>query len=107
MESSSDSPDPGFRIPRKVNVEYLEADKSKIKDQITDAEISEEYDKDPKIYARDKEEAEQEEKQEKEDREKADKEEVAKAAAEKKGGTDAKKNDVKPETKPENKGGQA
>ena len=104
VEASPDSPEPGFRVPRRVNVEYLEADEGMLIDQITDAEVSEEYNKDPSLYAHEKEDAEREEKQEKEAREKEDKEEAAaKAAAEKKSGSDAKKIESQPAVKPEAK----
>ena len=70
VEATADSPQPGFRVPRRVSIDYLEMDEDKIRDEITDAEIKQEYDKDPKIYARDKEEFDKEEKQEKEARDK-------------------------------------
>jgi hypothetical protein len=102
VEPTPDSADPGFRSPRKVNVEYLEADAKRFLDQITDADISQEYDSDPKIYARNKEEFENEEKQERDAREKEDKEEAAaKAGAEKKNGTDSTKSAAKPDAKPD------
>ena len=73
VEASVDSPQPGFRVPRRVSVDYLEMDEDKTRDEITDAEIKQEYEKDPKIYARDKEEFEKEEKQEKDARDKEEK----------------------------------
>lgn len=72
-EASPDSAQPGFRVPRRVSVDYLEMDEDKIRDGITDAEIQQEYEKDPKVYARDKEEFEKEEKQDKEARAKEEK----------------------------------
>ena len=44
-------------------IEYLESD-PELQGKVTDAEIKQEYEKDPKIYARDKEEFEKEEKEE-------------------------------------------
>ena len=76
-ESSPYSPQPGFRVPRKVKIEYLDADPENYESQITEAEITKEYDKDPKKYARDKEDFE---KQEKEDRDAREKEDKAAAA---------------------------
>src|SRR5208282_989658 len=33
------SPDPGFHVPRKVNIEYLQADEEKYRSAVTEAEI--------------------------------------------------------------------
>ena len=63
------SPDPGFHVPRKVNLQYLQADEEKYRSMVTEAEITERYEKDPKRYDRDKEEFEKEEKEEKAERE--------------------------------------
>ena len=83
-EPSPDSSKPGFSVPRKVNIEYLEADPEKYESLVTEAEITKEYEKDPKKYARDKEDFEKQEKEEKDARDKEEKEDAAKAAAEKK-----------------------
>ena len=63
------SPDPGFHVPRKVNIEYLQADEEKYRSAVTEAEITQRYEKDPRRYARDKEDFEKEEKEEKAERE--------------------------------------
>jgi len=76
------SPNPGFHVPRKVNLQYLQADEEKYEPKVTEDEITERYKKDPQSYAREKEEFENLEKQEKADREKE--EAAIKAAAEKK-----------------------
>ena len=89
-ESSPDSPTPGFKVPRKVNAEYLQADPSKYEDRVTEEEITQEYEKDPKKYARDLEQYEKDEKRDREDRAKDEKKE-----AEHKSGA------TKPEKKPE------
>ena len=73
VEPSPDSPQPGFRLPRKVAIEYLEADPENYESQITDAEITKAYEKDPKNYARAKEDYEKQEKEERDAREKEDK----------------------------------
>ena len=110
VEASVDSPQPGFRVPCRVSVDYLEMDEDKIRDEIADAEIKQEYEKDPKIYARDKEEFEKEEKQEKEARDKEVKGAVRKTTPEsktpaqkvpaEKAPADANKNQTKPLTNP-------
>ena len=102
-ESSPESPKPGFRVPRKVKLEYLEADPEKYETQVSEAEITQEYEKDPKKYARDKEDFEKEEKQEREARAKEEKEAAGKSTPEKKSETEVKKNETKPEAKPEAK----
>ena len=89
------SPKPGFRVPRKVDVQYLEGDEEKFRSMVTEAEITQRYEKDPQKYARDKEEFE---KQEKEEKAEAEKEAAAaKAAAEKK---PEKQTEKKTETAP-------
>jgi hypothetical protein len=84
------SPAPGFRVRRKVNIEYLQADEEKYRSSVTQAEITQRYEKDPQSYARDKEEFEKAEKEDK--AEQAREDAAAKSAAEK-----------KPETKDEKK----
>jgi hypothetical protein len=102
VESSPESPQPGFRVPRKANIEYLEAYPENYESQVTEADITKEYEKDPKKYARDKEEFEKQEKEERDAREKEDKDAAAaKAAAEKKPGTDSKTKEPTPPAKPE------
>ena len=73
VEPSPDSPQPGFRVPRKVKIEYLESDPESYESQVTDADITKEYEKDPKRYAREKEDFEKEEKEERDARERDDK----------------------------------
>ncbi len=97
LEPSPDSPQPGFRVPRTVNIEYLESDPENYESQITEADITKEYEKDPKKYARDKEDFEKQEKEDRDAREKEDKEAAAaKAAAEKKPATDSKPKESTP-----------
>ena len=47
-----DSPEPGFRVPQKIEVEYFKAevDKFATPENITDEEIQTYYAKDPKTY---------------------------------------------------------
>ena len=90
IESSPDSSQPGFRVPRKVIIEYLESDPENFESQVTDADITKEYEKDPTKYAREKEDFEKEEKEERDAREKEDKAAAAAKAATK----------TAPETKP-------
>ncbi len=104
VESSPESPAPGFRVPRKVNVQYLEADPERYESLITDAEIDAELKKHPEKYARNKEDFEKQEKEERDARAKQEKEEAAKANAEKKPATEPKMNETKPEAKEPAKG---
>lgn len=46
----SDSPDPGFRQPRKIDVQYLKADRDKFLAAVTDAEIQQQYEKNKEAY---------------------------------------------------------
>ena len=77
------SPEPGFHVPREVNLQYLEADEEKFRAQVTEAEITQRLEKDPHTS-----DLARFEEQEKTDREME--EAAAKATAEK-----------KPEKKPE------
>ena len=109
LSPSPDSPQPGFRVPRIVNIEYLESDPENYESQITEADITKEYEKDPKNYARDKEDFEKQEKEDRDARDKEDKEAAAaKAAAEKKPAADVKPKESTPKeptppSKPETK----
>ena len=101
-EASPESPTPGFRVPHKVNIEYLEADPESYDKLITEAEIRDELKKHPEKYARNKEEFEKQEKDERDARAKEEKEAAGKAAAEnteKKPAGETKKNESKPEEK--------
>jgi hypothetical protein len=97
VEPSPDSPNPGFRVPRMLNLEYLEADLDKYEGLISEDEITHEYKKDPKKYTRDEEAFKEEYEKEKAARAKEEKEEAAEKKSEKK--PEAGKNEPKPETK--------
>jgi hypothetical protein len=105
VEPSPDSPQPGFRVPRKVSIEYMEVEPSSYENLVTADEIKTEYDKDPKAYAREKEDFEKQEKEEREAREKEDKAAKAssKPAPESKPATEPQDQmlPTKPEVKPE------
>ena len=81
-DASPYSPEPGFHVPRKVNIEYLQASEETYRSLVTENEITKRYEKDPKSYARQLDDFEQEEKKERASREREDAAE--KAAAEKK-----------------------
>ena len=108
------SPDPGFHLPREVNIQYLQADAAKYRSAVTEAEITARFDKDPHKYDRKLEEFEKEVKTEKDEQAQAEKEaaaarEAARSAAEKKinekkNGEKGEKNEKKSgESKPEPK----
>src|SRR5208283_1349344 len=59
-------------VQRKVNIQYLQANEEKARAAVTEAEITQRYEQDPKIYARDKEEFEKQEKEDRADRERED-----------------------------------
>lgn len=84
--ASPASPNPGFHVPRKVNLQYLQADESQIK--VSEEEITQRYEKKPEIYASEKKRFETQEKEERADQDRLDA--AAKAAAEKKAETDKK-----------------
>jgi hypothetical protein len=85
------SPDPAFHVPRRVNVEYLEADEDKYRQLVTEDEISQRYQKDPHRYDRDKENFESDAKVDKADQDAAEKAEAErKAEAAKKTETEKK-----------------
>jgi hypothetical protein len=94
--SSPESSKPGFFVPRRVNIQYLAADEEKVESQITQKEIDQEYEKDPKRYSRDLESFQKEEKDEKEAR---DKEESANKPSTEKKTPEASKNGKEPESK--------
>jgi hypothetical protein len=76
------SPEVGFNLPRKVKIDYLEADVEKYRSLVTEAEITERYKQDPKKY--DKEYYEKAEKDDKAARTELEKQDAAdKAAADK------------------------
>lgn len=50
--SLPDSPESGFREPRRVDVQYLKADTAKIAAAVTDAEVKQEYEKNKENYDR-------------------------------------------------------
>jgi hypothetical protein len=72
-----DSPEPGFHVPQKVDMQYLKAERAKFLASVSDAEVRAEYDRSKKQY--DKEEQEYEEAERK-----AEAEQPAKPAPEKK-----------------------
>ena len=63
-------------MPRKVNIQYLQADEEKYRSAVTEAEITARYEKDPKSYDRDIEEFEEEE-DEKDERARLEREDAA------------------------------
>ena len=52
--ASPDSPEPGFRVPHRIAVQYFRADTDKFADPktITEAQIKEEYEKEKEMYDR-------------------------------------------------------